>query len=847
MELKEFQKKVISSLNEYLTILSKHRLKYFEYLKKDSDIAKDIDFPKKAWIESINPFYYSHKNGLNEPLPDIYFKVPTGGGKTLLACHSIDSINKIYNSSSTGLILWIVPTSQIYKQTIEHLKDREHPYRQILDMSSGGKTLIIEKGNLFHPQDIKENLVILMLMLQSSNRESKETLKMFQDASGFIDFFPKEDQFKEHEKLINNYPNLDYFGEKDFIFGRQIKTSLGNVLRITKPLIIIDEGHKAFSDKARDTIFNLNPSFILELSATPPKNSNKLVEISGKELNQEEMIKLDIHLINKTSIDWKDTMLCSLAKRKLLEKKAKEYKEITGQYIRPINLIQVERTGKDQKESKFIHAEDVKEFLIKQCNIKKEEIAIKSSEKDDIEGLDLFSPNCQIRYIITKQALQEGWDCSFAYILTILTNPSSQTSITQLVGRILRQPKTRKTKTPELDECYIFTFQKNAAELVNNIKTGLESEGLGDIAGRISHDDEFDDSKKGIVERDLFYRKEFKKFVGRIYLPKFFIQENNGFRDINFEIDILSNIDWKQANITSIKDLSFSNLKQKDQELILNYTNDPKQIIIEKDRIQTNTSLKLDITFITKQIVDIIPNPWIAYEICSKCIDLLKKENDITNIINNLVFIIEELKKILEKEKERLSYEVFNFMLKNKKFCFCLLTDKGGYELPSRIKIKSSSRLVRNDNSDLEKSLFDFIPEENLNDLEKEVALYLDEQEKLLWWYRNISRQNYEIKNYHIQGWKKNKIFPDFIAASKNEENQKDYGDIYVIETKGLHLKNNEDTEYKKNVFDLCNKFGKLKPWGELKKMFPERQFSFQVIYEDEWKNKINKIFNEAK
>ena len=839
MELKEFQKKVLTTLNEYLKALSKYRQIYFDGLKTNPTLAKSYDFPKKAWIESINPFYHSHKNGLNEPLPDIYLKVPTGGGKTLLACHSIDSINKIYSNTSTGLILWIVPTSQIYKQTITHLKNREHPYRQILDMSSGGKTLIIEKKDKFHAHDINEKLVVLMLMLQSSNRESKETLKMFQDTGGFTDFFPKEDQYKEHEKLLNIFPNIDYFGEKDLIFGRQIKTSLGNVLRIIKPIVIIDEGHRAYSDKARDTICNFNPKFILELSATPPKNSNKLVEITGKELNQEEMIKLDIHLINKSSVDWKDTMLCSLSKRKFLEKKAKEYKEKTGEYIRPINLIQAERTGKDQRESQFIHAEDVKEFLIKQCNIKEEEIAIKSSEKDDIEGINLFSKNCQIRYIITKQALQEGWDCSFAYILTILTNPRSLTSITQLVGRILRQPNARKTKFPELDECYVFTFQKSASELVKNIKTGLESEGLGDITGRISLDDEFDESNKGIVERDIFYREKFKHFEGRIYLPKFFIQKNNSFRDVNFEIDIQNKIDWAQIDITSIKDLSLSNLKLKDQELILSITNDSKQLIAEKDRIQRESALKLDENFIAKQIADIVPNPWIAFDISKRCIELLKKEHESKDIITNFVFIIEELKKILGIEKEKLSYNIFLSMLKSKTLCFCLLTDKGGYVLPSRIKIKSSVKLVRKDNSDLELTLFDFIPEEDFNDLEKEVAIYLDEQEKLLWWYRNISRQD-----YHIHGWRKNKIYPDFIATSVNNENKNEYGNIYVLETKGLHLKN-EDTQYKQNVFELCNKYGNLKPWGELKEMFPEKKFSFQIIYEDEWKNKINKIVNE--
>ena len=69
------------------------------------------------------------------------------------------------------------------------------------------------------------------------------------------------------------------------------------------------------------------------------------------------------------------------------------------------------------------------------------------AKKDDIEGIDLFAQDCEIRYIITKQAFKEGWDCSFAYVLTVLTNPSSATGITQLVGRILRQPFARKNQS----------------------------------------------------------------------------------------------------------------------------------------------------------------------------------------------------------------------------------------------------------------------------------------------------------------------------------------------------------------------------------------------------------------
>lgn len=138
------------------------------------------------------------------------------------------------------------------------------------------------------------------------------------------------------------------------------------------------------------------------------------------------MIKLDLHITRKASLDWKNTMLAAVEKRNFLEQRAKEYEANTGEHIRPICLVQVERTGKEQRGTRYIHAEDVKEYLINQCGILVEETAIKSSEKDDIEGIDLLRSDCPIRYIITKQALQEGWDCAFAYVLTVLTNPSSQ-------------------------------------------------------------------------------------------------------------------------------------------------------------------------------------------------------------------------------------------------------------------------------------------------------------------------------------------------------------------------------------------------------------------------------------
>jgi len=836
MELKEYQKKTLEQVKHYLGSLAEFKAKNEKAIEIDRELS--INFPLKAWEKVIGATYYSKKNGLGEELPAFYLKIPTGGGKTILACHTIDLINRIYLKKQTEIVLWIVPTTQIYRQTLANLRNREHPYRQVLDISSGGRTTILEKMDRFTKLDVEENLVVMLLMLPSASRRNKEVLKVFKDSGSFGEFFPLEDDGEGNEKLLKEFPNLDYFGSENSFCGRIAKTSLGNTLRVLRPIIIIDEGHKAYSEIAQKTIRDFNPSIIVELSATPPKNSNILVNISGQALNREEMIKLDMHITNKASLDWKDAILAAVDKRNLLEKRARDYEANTSEYIRPICLVQAERTGKDQRGAGYIHAEDVKEYLIKQCGILQEEIAIKSSEKDDIEGIDLLSKDCPVRYIITKYALQEGWDCAFAYLLAILTNPSSQLSITQLVGRILRQPKARKTKVKELDESYVFCFRQKARDLLENIKRGFEVEGLGDLTGRVSMDEGDTESVEATKARAIGYREGFKKFEGRIYLPKFVIQERESWRDVSYEMDILSRIDWSEVNLEALADIPLGEMRAKEEKVTVGLSKDEKKVIETKEFTAEEGGLEINKVFVTRQILDIVPNSWVAYEIGKKVMDIFLVKYDKKTVTNNLVFIIEELRKYLEKERDRLAEQVFRDLIKRKTLWFFLLSDKGGYKLPNSIRVKNTSKkLVRQDNTPIQRSLFDVMPEEELNEMEKSVAIYLDEQGKLLWWYRNLSRQD-----YYIQGWKKHRIYPDFIFADTDDKKQDDYNKIYVVETKGLHLKN-EDTDYKNNVFDFCNKLGQQRDWRELNLEFAKKRIEFQVIFENEWKARINKIF----
>lgn len=836
MQLKDYQQTALSNIRRYLEHLAEMKKKADQVT--DPDLA--FDFAQTAWKKAgLPPPYSPRKNGLGQCLPTFCLKVPTGGGKTLLAVKSIDLVNMIYRKRRTGLVLWIVPTTQIYRQTIQSLKDKDHPYRQHLDLATGGRTLIREKTERFTPQDVEQNLVVMMLMLPSANRLTKETLKLFKDSGGFQDFFPPEDDAKAQAELLRRFPNLDTFDSESGFWGRQAKTSLGNTLRMLSPLIILDEGHKAYSKQAQATLFGFNPTMIVELSATPTE-SNILVDIAGRDLLKEDMIKLDLHLTNKASSDWRDTLLAAHGKRLLLDDKAREYEATTGIYIRPICLIQVERTGAEQRGSRFIHSEEVREHLIKVIGVPAEQIAVKTSEKDELKEVDdvggLMSRQCVIRYIITKQALQEGWDCAFAYVLAILTNPSSKNAVTQLVGRILRQPFARKTGIPELDESYVFSFQQKASNLLKDVRDGFSREGLGDLRGRIFDEDESAGGPGELFPQTASLRDAFRPAATNIILPVFVVRNGRSWRSVNYDMDIAAAIPWNEVDLSPLWNLTLSTYEEKDIEHIATLSQDQHEVLTQKSVKQLREGgIRLDAVFMTRQISDIVPNPWQAHEFSTSVLSHFRKKNPDQLVLNNFVFLIEELKKRLEYEKERLAEQVFTTKLESDNIRFLVIGDKVGFTFPQTMTVVVPRRLTREDGQPLERSLFDIVPEDEFNNTERLVAYYLEKQAPMFFWYRNRSRTDYSI-----QGWRQHRIYPDFIFATKDAPDGREYDRVFVLETKGLHLKDNEKTNYVRKLFDICTRQATSRHFNELNLQMKGKPMRFEVLAEDEWERKLN-------
>ena len=851
MILKEYQKRAVATVQTFVEQLSVWREKDADARGIDPDFG--FDWVQRAWwkMPYQRPYTPRH-NGLGERLPAFCLKVPTGGGKTLLATKVIDLVNGHYRRSRRGLVLWIVPTTQIYNQTLKALKDRDHPYRQQLDLSSGQRTLILEKTTAFAPQDVAENLCVLLLMLPSANRQTKDTLRIFRDSGGFDRFFPPDDDPAAHAQMLEKNPNLDTFEETAGFWGRYIKTSLGNTVRLLRPLIILDEGHKAYSVNAKATLEGFNPCMIVELSATPAKGANVLVEITGRELNDEEMIKLDLHIRNKASSDWKDTLLASIEHRATIEESAIVHEAETGIYIRPICVIQVERTGKQQRQPGYIHTDDVREYLLRHPGVSREHIAVKTSAKDELKEVDdvggLMSRDCPIRFIITKQALQEGWDCPFAYVLTILTNPMSRTGITQLVGRILRQPYASKTGVAALDESYVFCFSRRGHELLQEVRKGFGLEGLQGLEGRVVSDPgAARPSEKLATRQQPWYREAARDLV----LPAFMIRDVEGWRLVHYEADILSRVPWDDIDLSPLDELQLDEGSGGVDRLRANLT---EQLLEARgdaapegaahtpapsgDADPPNGGDPVDYFFAASHLLDLVPNPWLGRDLARRAFESLIERYPSERVAANHVFVLEALRRRIERERDRLSQEVFRALLESGEMRFLVVAEELEFNrLPEEIEVPQAKRANREDGAPYQRNLFDVTTEDDLNQFENKVATYLDQQARLFFWYRNRAR-----KDYFVQGWKPRRIYADFIVTLRDDEVSTDpgFGQVFVVETKGVHLKGAEDTEYKRSVFDICSEHARRADWAEFAPAMRSKVMRFEVVDEDEWQARLN-------
>ena len=449
MELKTYQKKVIADLTRYLELLNETK----------SDAAAFRLF----WQEKSAPTLGLYQNVI-PGVPNLCFKVPTGGGKTFIACNAVRPIFDALPVTKTKAVVWLVPSDAILTQTAKALKDTSHPYRQKIDVDFGGRVEVYTKqellnGQNFNPTAVTEQLSVMVLSYDSFRGQGKEVLKAYQENSNLAEF----------AKVL---------GKPDSPIEKADETALFQIINQLNPLVIVDESHHARSELSLEMLENFNPCFVLDLTATPKKESNIISYVDAVQLKNEHMVKLPVIVYNRDSQS--EVLIDAIDLRNKLEEIANAEYDRTGKYIRPIALFQAQPKGKEDATT----FEKLRDKLV-DAGIPAEQIAIRTADVNELKNTDLMSPNCPIRYIITVNALKEGWDCPFAYILASLANKTSQVDVEQILGRILRLPHTSQHTQSALNMSYVLTSSNDFNNTVAHIVKGLNSAGFSDKDYRI--------------------------------------------------------------------------------------------------------------------------------------------------------------------------------------------------------------------------------------------------------------------------------------------------------------------------------------------------------------------------
>lgn len=411
-ELKRYQRETLEALNAFLDDARDH--------------STDQAFSQSMARQGITGQPYDdHALGA----PFVCLRLPTGGGKTLLASYAVPNIAARYLSEDAPVVLWLVPTKGIHTQTLAALRNPAHPYREALDQAFRGRVAVFDLSEVsrIRPSDLATKACIIVGTLASIRVEDTEGRKIYAHNEAFEDHLkevPAKGGFERDEQ-----GNLKY--------------SFANVLNHHRPIVILDELHKAGTKLSFETLKRVHPAFVLGLTATPKAGmgSNVLFHVSASALKAEDMIKLPLMLTAHKG--WQEAVRDALLTR---ERLAEDVKCDTS-YIRPLALFQA------QDKNGEVTVEVLKKELMDQ-GVAEEAIAIATGAVRELDGVDLFDPTCPITCILTIEALKEGWDCSFAYVFCSVAVVKSKTDVEQLLGRVLRMPYAKRRAKESLNRAY---------------------------------------------------------------------------------------------------------------------------------------------------------------------------------------------------------------------------------------------------------------------------------------------------------------------------------------------------------------------------------------------------------
>ncbi|MDP1587565.1 MAG: DEAD/DEAH box helicase family protein [Prosthecobacter sp.] len=430
--------------------------------------CRESNNPETAFIQvtgerhgMAHPYNKVHKlaNGAEMPqdMPFVCLRVPTGGGKTVIGARSIKIFQDELLNEEKPLVLWLVPSEAIKSQTVKLMKDLAHPLRRLLDEELGDVEVFDGPEALgIQPSIIAGKATIIVSTIQAYRVEATDGRKVYGN----------------NGQLMAHFDHIPLEVKNQFPSG--FPHSLANVLRMHRPLVVVDEAQNARSELSMQVLERFQPHAIVELTATPildarENPSNVLHSVSAMQLKAEKMIKLPVVLAAESG--FKEVMAAAIAMRGDLEREAELERKDTGEYIRPILLLQAEPHHQDRPDA--LTVEVLEKALREDHHIPEAQIAVHTGDEKGLKDVDLNAESCVIRYVVTQTALKEGWDCPFAYVLCSVANLSSSTAVEQMLGRILRMPQAKEKKREALNKAYAFVRSPHFYLAANQLRDQL--------------------------------------------------------------------------------------------------------------------------------------------------------------------------------------------------------------------------------------------------------------------------------------------------------------------------------------------------------------------------------------
>lgn len=209
----------------------------------------------------------------------------------------------------------------------------------------------------------------------------------------------------------------------------------------------------------------------------------------------------------------------------------------------------------------------------------------------------------------------------------------------------------------------------------------------------------------------------------------------------------------------------------------------------------TGEALEFDPSYAVRVISDLVPNPFVGRDIVQSVMDRLRASGfDDAKMGRHASTIIEAMRRALDDARNVQAEALFKSVVQAGRIQFRLRLDGTNWRMPHSVltSLPEGARLLAgSDGASVGKSLFAPFYEAELNAEERAVAVHLDGASTIAWWHRNVAKVH-----YGLQGWKRGKVYPDFIFATTGAAGQKR---IVALETKGDHLQG-PDTAYKSDL-----------------------------------------------